>query len=104
MVSAFHNGEFRALRGLEDFAGLHFAAIDARENDSRGRALRDGISKVVAAIQDDGPARRNRRGEIAFFVRNRFTRAHEFEMRDADVGDDGDIRLCQVCKRRDLAG
>ena len=29
-MRAFQNGEFRALRGLDDFARLHFAAIDAR--------------------------------------------------------------------------
>ena len=103
-VRAFQNGKFRALRGLDNFVRLHFAPIDARENDPRGRALRDGISKFVTAIQDDGPAGRNRRGEVAFFVRNRFTRAHEFEMRDADVGDDGDIGLRQVREWRDLAG
>ena len=103
-VRAFQDGEFRAFRGLDDFARLHFAAIDARENDARGGALRDGIGKFVAAIQDDGPASRNRCGEVAFFARDRFARAHEFEMREADVGNDRDVRLRQLRERRDLAG
>ena len=33
-MRAFQDGEFRALRGLDDFARLHFTALDARQNDS----------------------------------------------------------------------
>ena len=46
-MRAFQNGEFRALCGLDDFARAQFTAIDSGQNDSRGRPLRDGISKFV---------------------------------------------------------
>ena len=50
-VRAFQNGEFRALAVWTISRACTSPPIDAGENDSRGRALRDGIGKFVAAFR-----------------------------------------------------
>ncbi len=102
-MRAFAEGEFRAFRGLDNFARLHFAGIDPGKNDAGRSALGDGVGEFIASIQDKGAIRRERGGEFALLLRNGFARAHEFHMRDADVGDDRDIRMRQLRERGDLA-
>ena len=65
--------------------------FDSGENHARTCPIRDRTAKVIIGIQNNETARVDRFRQCAFFLRDGFTRSHEFDVRDPDVGNDAGI-------------
>ena len=78
--------------------------FDPGENNLGAGAMRDRLVERIVAVQNHGPVAPDHFGEGAFFLRDRLPRTHELDVRDADVGDDAEIRRGQGGEGGDLAG
>ena len=72
------------------------SSIPARITRARVR-FAIASAKSIVRIQDHGTVRADRFGQRAFFLRDRFADAHEFDVRDPDVGDDARHPARRAC-------
>ena len=61
------------------------------------------LAEGIVGIQNNAAAPADRFRQCAFFLRNRFARSHEFDVRDADVGNDGGVRRGHSARARNLS-
>ncbi len=99
----FQDGEFGAARGLGNIFRAHAALIDASENRLRARAARNAFAEGIVRVQDDRAVMSDGLRERAFFRGDRFAGTHEFDVREADVRDDGHVGRGDFREHRDLA-
>ena len=81
----------------------HAAVIDAGEDRLRAGAARDAFAEGIVGVQDDRAVMRRPPLRARLFPRDRFAGTHEFDVREADVRDDGDVGRSDFREGRDLA-
>ena len=103
-MRAFQNRELAIRSALWLHLGRADGAIlDSGQNDFGAGALGDAFAEWIVRIQNHRAIGADRFRQRAFFQRDRFAAAHEFDMREADVRDDRDIRRGEFRQRGDLA-
>ena len=103
-VRAFENGELGAARALSQIGRAQRSFVRSGKNHVCAWVRFAIISaERIVRIQDQCPIRAERFGERAFFLRDRFARSHEFDVRDTDVRDDADIGRGDLGERSNLS-
>ncbi len=87
----------------DDVRRRHVAAGQARRDHPAAGARREHGREIVLGGQDDRTVRTDRLDEGALFLRDGFAGTEVFDVGDADVGDDGEVRAGQAGERGDFA-